>query len=262
VRFDFSDEYAIWIAVVPDQLWREPRAARFGMRNYRQPTVLISPYSAISGLARSMEEQGRRRPGPDREAAKQPFDARQWAAVRPIAESLASIKASQLVGKAGLKVTDQDDIKQRLLLYVIEHLHAHDQSRGIPAAFVAMLITTAVAMLLRERRSIKRGGRKLTLSLDAITKDDRTLNDHITLATSWRRLGVVRPDERQMIDVRVDIAGAIQAVPEHLLPLVDQLAKGETIAAVARKTGRSRRRVFRDLDALRAHLEPFGLHEP
>lgn len=53
-----------------------------------------------------------------------------------------------------------------------------------------------------------------------------------------------------MIDVRVDIADAIQAVSEHLHPLVDELAKGETVAAVARKTGRSRRRVFRDLDAL------------
>jgi hypothetical protein len=125
-----------------------------------------------------------------------------------------------------------------------------------------MLITTAVALLLRERRSMKRGGRKLTLSLDAITKDDRPLNDHLTPASSWRRLGVVRPEERQVIDVRVDIADAIQAVPEHLLPLVDQLAKGETLASVARKTGRSRRRIYTDLRALRSHLEPYGLHEP
>jgi hypothetical protein len=232
------------------------------MRNHRLLTISNSPHSAISGFARSTEKDGRRRRSPDQEAAKPPFDARQWAAVRPFAESLASIKARQLVGKAGLKATDQDDIKQQLMLYVIERLHAHDRSRGIPEAFISMLMTTAVALLLRERRSIKRGGRKLTLSLDASTSDDQPLNDHITPATSWRRLGVVRPEERQVIDVRVDIADAIQAVPEHLLPLVDELAKGGTVAAVARKTGRSRRRVFRDLDALRVHLEPFGLHEP
>lgn len=231
------------------------------MRN-RLPTNSNSPHSAISGVARNAEKDGRRRRSPDQEAAKRPFDAQQWAAVRPFAESLASIKARQLVGKAGLKATDQDDIKQQVLLYVIERLHAHDRSRGIPEAFVSMLISTAVALLLRERRSIKRGGRKVTLSLDAITTADRLLNDHLTRATSWRKLGVVRPEERQVIDMRVDIADAIQAVPEHLLPLVDELAKGETVAAVARKTGRSCRRVFRDLDALRAHLEPFELHEP
>lgn len=122
------------------------------MRNHRLPTITNSPHSPISGFARSTEKDDRRRRSPDQEPAKRPFDARQWAAMRPFAESLASVKTRQLVGKAGLKVTDQDDIKQQLLLYMIQRLHAHDRSRGIPEAFISMLIKTAVALLLRERR--------------------------------------------------------------------------------------------------------------
>lgn len=88
-----------------------------------------------------------RRPGPAAGKSDR-GGARRWAEIRPFAESLVGAKARQIIGKAGLRRSDLEDIRQQLLLYVVEHLAEYDRRRGTPEAHVTMLITTAVAMLL------------------------------------------------------------------------------------------------------------------
>jgi hypothetical protein len=119
--------------------------------------------------------------------------ARRWAEIGPFAESLAGSKARQIIGKAGLRRSDLEDIRQQLLLYVVEHLADYDRRRGAPEAHVTMLIKTAVAMLLRERRARKRGGGRPSVSLEAVTNWERPADEYLSPANSGRRLGDEAP---------------------------------------------------------------------
>lgn len=189
-------------------------------------------------------------------------DARRWAEIRPFAESLAGSKARQIIGKAGLRWSDLEDIRQQLLLYVVEHLADYDGRRGTPEAHVTMLITTAVAMLLRERRAWKRGNGRPSVSLDAVTNWERPADEYLSPANSGRRLGDDHCAEHDSMDLRIDMVEAVGMLPSQLRTLAHLLARGQTVASVARLADCSRRRVYDDVYALQCHLHRHELHDP
>jgi hypothetical protein len=189
-----------------------------------------------------------------------PVEPRQWAEIRVFAESLAGEKARQIIGKAGLRRSDLEDVRQQLLLYVVSHLPRYDPRRGTPEAHVTMLIKTAVALLLRGRRLHKHGRGKPTASLDAGADGQRAFSD-LSRADHGRRLGRHPHDETDLIESRLDFAEAAGSLPTDLQILASLLLQGQTTSSVARLTDQSRRRVRARVEAIRAHLKRYGLHE-
>lgn len=177
------------------------------------------------------------------------------------AESFAGEKARQIIGKAGLRRSDLEDVRQQLLLYVVSHLPGYDPRRGTPEAHVTMLLTTAVAMLLRERRAQKRGGGRSPAPLDELTHNERPDGECLSTTDAGRRLGCESGDVLETADLRFDLGDAVASVPLRLRSVVYLLACGETVASIARLPGRSRRRVYNDIHAVEAHLRSCGLED-
>lgn len=217
----------------------------------RGSTLRLASPRDDDGLGRSLEGLNPATP------ARRPL---QWQEVCEFAEWLAGIKASQIIGKAGLRRSDFEDVRQSLLLYVIEHLGEYDPRRGLPQAFASMLITTAVAMLLRRRRQMKRGGGRPPMSLDAIAGSHNPGPVQFSSDARSRRLGLLPRDDQDATDERLDLAAAVSSLRGDLRALASLFAQGHTVASIARLSGRSRRHVYRDVDALRSHLTCAGLN--
>ena len=123
-----------------------------------------------------------------------------------------------------------------------------------------MLITTAVALLLRDRRRQRHGGGKAPTSIDAPTDGLCLLAGDLSYTDNGRRLGVCARVERDAMEIRLDLADAVDSLPAHLQALARLLSQGETEASVKRLTGRSRRQVRHDVEAIRACLDGYELH--
>lgn len=190
---------------------------------------------------------------PDAQAVGPGVDARQWAEIRPFAESLVGVKARQIIGKAGLRWSDLQDIRQELMLYLVGRLGDYDQRRGPAEAHATMLVTTAVAMLLRRRRVQARG--RSPVSLDAMSDQERLIDWHLSPADHGRRLGLRPRAEQDLAEIRMDLADAMASLPEDLRALSCLLVQGQTEASVARLSGRSRRQVHKEVEAIRSHLQ-------
>lgn len=186
-------------------------------------------------------------------------ESRLWDQTREFAEWFAGFKAKQIIGKAGLLRSDFEDVRQHLLTYVVEHLAEYDPRRGLPEAFASMLITTAVAMLLRRRRQKRYHGGKPPESFDSNAGSHDPDVEPLSSEARGRRLGLQPCDPQDAVDTRMDLADAMASLPLDLRALACLLVQGQTEASVARLSGRSRRQVHYEVEAIREQLECFGL---
>lgn len=228
------------------------------MKTHRELVVSASPPVLDSDDAPDRGGGSGAHSHPGAQAVRRAVDPRQWAEIRLFAESLVGVKARQIIGKAGLRWSDLQDIRQDLLLYLVGRLSEYDRRRGPVEAHATMLITTAVAMLLRRRRAQARG--KPPVSLDGTSDQERMTAWHLSPTDRDRRLGVRPRATQDFAEIRMDLADAMASLPADLRALSCLLVQGETEASVARLSGRSRRQVHKEVEAIRAHLEGCGLH--
>lgn len=146
-------------------------------------------------------------------------------------------------------------------MYVIERLGEYDPRRGLPQAFVAMLITTAVAMLLRHRRQKRCRGGRPPASLDWIAGNHDPDAEPISSAARGRRLGLLSRDAQDATHERLDLAAALSSLQGNLQALASLFSQGHTVTSIARLSGRSRRAVYRDVDANREYMVDWGVRK-
>lgn len=82
------------------------------------------------------------------------------------AQQLVPIKARQLIGRAGYRRADVEEIQQDLFLYLHVHTDDYDPQRGAVTTFIARLVDACIAMMLRDRRRAKRATGFLLQSID------------------------------------------------------------------------------------------------
>jgi len=75
-------------------------------------------------------------------------------------------KAWQLVGKAGYTQDDVDDIKQDLIVDLLERLPQFDPAKATYNTFVARLVERKISNLLRDRQAEMRDHRREVCSLN------------------------------------------------------------------------------------------------
>lgn len=143
----------------------------------------------------------------------------------PIDPAVAAVirrKASRLVGRAGLRVQDREDVEQQLTLRVLEREGAFDPRRGTWRAFVRRVVDRHGENLVRARRAAKRyAGPLEPLTEEAAAGDGG-------------------------VDARVlagDVAVAIAALPDGLRR-VAELVRAGTVADAARALGIARATVY------------------
>jgi RNA polymerase sigma factor (sigma-70 family) len=179
-------------------------------------------------------------------------------------QKLISIKARQLVRKPGFSRSDQPDIAQELVAHILKAAHLFDPARGSVCTFIARVVDSAVAMILRDRRRLKRaaGFRVLSLADPAFSGTDResTLAETIEEADLRRRCGgTCRRDDEDCVRT-IDLAQILASLPPHLQEMAVWL-KEEREAAVARDLGLSRRQVRKAVSQIREAFEAAALAE-
>jgi len=115
------------------------------------------------------------------------------------ARTLIRVKARQLIRQPGFSRSDQDDIEQDLLLHLLGQVEHFDPTRGSFNTFVARVVDSAVAMLVRERRRQKR-----TPAGDAILQSLEVMVDEPDGPPSplWSIIGTPDLDRRTGAETR------------------------------------------------------------
>ena len=166
--------------------------------------------------------------------------------ITPYAQDLVHHKARQLIGKAGYKAADLDDIKQDLLVDLLERLPKFDPAKASYNTFVAHVVDKKICNLLRDRKAHARDHRREEFSLNDEIRDDNVQQRSAMIDCDMgnRRMGIAaRPDEERT-QLQMDIHAVLEKLPEELRQAA-QLLQNHNVAEVARIL-KVPRRTFRD----------------
>jgi len=126
------------------------------------------------------------------------------------------------------------------------------------------VVETAAAMLVRDRRRIKRAAGYWALSLERthISGAQRPiwLSQIVSESDLRRRCGGTVHDDQQDAGLSADVAGAMAGLTPRQREIAKRLVEA-TEAAVAREMGISRRQVRNAVLAIREHFRQVGLDE-
>ena len=157
-------------------------------------------------------------------------------------------KAKQLVGKAGFRPADREDIEQELALRVWSGSRNFDPEVGHCGAFVTTVLERAANSLLRLRNSHKRGNghghRPLTIEYE--DPEEGAAGDETALA-----LCSTEPSHESVFDLAHDVAVVLDQLPPHLRELAEEL-KQQSVTEIFRRTDVSRSTIYKRITELRA----------
>ena len=180
------------------------------------------------------------------------------------AQNLIRMKARQLVRRPEFHRYDQREIEQDLWVHLLSQSHRFDPARGSINAFVACVVDSGVAMLVRQRKRKMRAPDVDAQSLDvSILDSDQQpvlLGETMTVADVDRRTGgTSRPDSEVIADNDA-FAQSRRSLPPLERKICDHLAMGSPTSA-ARALGLSRRKMRAAVTVIREQLEHAGFGE-
>ena len=149
-------------------------------------------------------------------------------------------KAWQLVGKAGYTQDDVDDIKQDLILDLLERLPKFDPVKATHNTFVARLVERKISNLLRDRQAEMRDHRREVCSLneEIDTGEDEPVQRLTTISQDDQdmRTGKYRRPAEERAHLHLDLEAVLADLPPDLRRAAE-LLQVYPIAQVAREMG-------------------------
>ena len=177
---------------------------------------------------------------------------------------LLQVKARQLTGHRGFNPSEQLDLQQDLAVHVLKQAHHFDPSRACVNTFIARVVDSAVAMLLRDRRRLKRAAGFRSRSLEeALFHGERgtgSLAELLDEADGCRRSGGEPVSDQERSDLRADTQRVLADLPPELQEIAARLVNA-TEAAIARDMGISRRQVRNAVEMIRAQFLRLSLDD-
>lgn len=168
------------------------------------------------------------------------------------AKSIIQFKARQLSRLPGFSRSDAVDLEQELWRHVTERARQFDPARASLNTFIAQIVTSKVATILRDRGRQKRAPGFFARSLDApVPGASVALRD--TLCD-----GGTRPEEPiDTEDRNAAVRRIVDALPPELREIARRLMNG-TESSVARDLNISRRQVRHAVELLRDRFSAAG----
>mgnify|MGYP001426978122 CR=1 FL=1 len=176
----------------------------------------------------------------------------------PFAANLIRRKAQQLARRPGFSRSDEDDLKQGMLLYLWTASRLFNPARGNIEAFIVTAVRSWMDMEVRRRRAEMRFTGVPDTSLDSTLVncgegEFRALADLIGTADANRRLGREAPDFLADLDLREAVARVTSRLTQRELLFMRDVIDGG-VAGAARKRRVSRRQILAKLAAIRARF--------
>jgi RNA polymerase sigma factor (sigma-70 family) len=132
------------------------------------------------------------------------------------------VKARQLVRRPGFNRSETGDVEQDLFLHLLNQAQQFDPTRGSLNTFIARVIDSAVAMLIRERRREKRTPeagvvvQSLEVMVDQQDGPPAPLGATLSQADAERRTGGDSMSAIDLFELADDVAHLIDALPPDL----------------------------------------------
>ena len=148
-------------------------------------------------------------------------------------------KAKQLVGRAGFKPQDIEDLEQDLMLRLIQGLQSYDPEIAHQKSFVTAIVERAVATILRDAQAGKRdsGDQQSLEVLVEITGESPTRLSNTIGDREYNRRRARHPRTAEELQaLSADLATVIGSMPADQQQLAEKL-KSESIAGSARELG-------------------------
>ncbi len=173
------------------------------------------------------------------------------------ASSLIKYKARQLTRRSGFSRSDEEDIAQDLTLTLLAKAYLYDANRACQNTFVDRVVRSAIAIILRDRRRLKRAAGFTAQSLDQPPSGDA---DTTPLRDSLPASGPGGPKTVEQSDFVAAVVNVVESLPPDLQEISRRL-KTDAVSAVARDMGISRRQIRNAIERIRKHFESKGLSD-
>lgn len=173
------------------------------------------------------------------------------------AARLIKFKARQLCRRPGLSRSDREIIEHELLAHLNRRMVRYDPARASLNTFIDRVVGRWAISFLRYHFAEKRDPRREGCSLNDSVRDadGRVVERHETMpeaARTWQRLH----------DLERDVADLRERLPsEEHRQVMDALARGDTINAIAGDLGISRRVAEKYFADIRRVFDDAGLRE-
>ncbi|HEX3999766.1 MAG TPA: sigma factor [Pirellulales bacterium] len=176
------------------------------------------------------------------------------------ARTVIRVKARQLVRRPGFSRSDREDIEQELAAHLILQAEKFDAGRASLSTFIARVIDSAVAMLLRERGRLKRTPadgveiQSLEVMIEQPGEPATKLGATISSADLERRTGGASKSDRQIFEDAQAFDSALDSLPSDLREVCRRMMGGS-------EQDLSRRKVKAAMGAIRKRFERAGFGE-
>lgn len=173
-------------------------------------------------------------------------------------------KTRELVRRTGFNRSDADDVEQEVAVDLLRRLARFDPAKASLRTFATRVVEHHVATLIESREAACRDWRRAQVSLDEMVRDEtgdvvprwQTLDRE---ACGARRRGD-EPDEREELDLQIDVRDAVAALEPPLREVAEKLASSSP-TDVARATGRPRTTVYESISRIGEALGDAGLSD-
>lgn len=153
---------------------------------------------------------------------------------------LVHYKARQLVGKAGYRAQDVDDIKQDLIMDLLERLPQFDPAKATYNTFVARLVERKISNLLRDRQAEMRDHRREVCSLneEIDTGEDEPVQRLTTISQDDQdiRTGKYARPAEERAHLQLDMDSVLDDLTPQLRQIAEML-QAKSVSQVARELG-------------------------
>lgn len=179
------------------------------------------------------------------------------------AKTVIRVKARQLCRRPSFSRSDKDDIEQDLFLHLLSQAQQFDPARGSLNTFIARVVDSAVAMLVRERRRNKRAPasgvvvQSVEVMVDQPDGPPAPLGATLSQADAERRTGGDSMSHIEMFELADDVSHLINALPPEL-QAVCRARMDRNRSETERDLGHSRRSLDAAMELIRQHFDQGG----
>lgn len=174
-------------------------------------------------------------------------------------QTIIRVKARQLCRRPCFSRSDEDQLKQDLILLLLTKLEQFNPELATLNTFIDRVVESGARMAWRAARRQKRGAGRNAESLDAAGPacPEQPLRDSVQQDAHSRRTGSTSRDPRDEFVDRDAIEHAINRLPEELRPIARLLMEFDP-TPLASKLGMSRRQMRVAISTIRQHFVRAG----
>lgn len=180
----------------------------------------------------------------------------------PFASQLVRQKARQLVRHPAFNRSELRDIEQELVLELVRKYRCYDPERAQESTFIARIVESKIASMIRIRMAEKRDFRRDAHSLNETIRDSDggcvERSQTLDASAVSNHTGQSKRSDRDVAELRRDVADILQSLSNDERELAELLME-QTEYAASRILGRSRRQIAKEVARLRELFEDVGM---